>query len=59
MKGLNDRATVILPLALGVMFPPVGLLLAGLSYQQGERDVALRTLIASITGVFVYLLLFA
>lgn len=54
MKDLLDRAPAVFPLALAVVVPLVGLLLALERLAAGDRAQALRIGLATVIGVCVW-----
>ncbi|MDP2712846.1 MAG: hypothetical protein Q8O56_16680 [Solirubrobacteraceae bacterium] len=52
-----DRLRAVFPIALAIVLPLAGIIIAGARYADGDRDEALRMAAASLVGGAIYWLL--
>lgn len=55
---MGERLNLYVPFVLAVLFPPVGLLLSLVGFQEGDRDKGIRLLVVSLLAAAVWAFLF-
>ena len=54
---MGERAAIYVPYALAVLFPPVGVILGGVSFKE-DREMGMRLIAISLLAAVVWVFIF-